>query len=86
MRHWLNPPERTDLLARCLRLEEENALLREQMSAGAASRLITRAVVELRDSKHLSFRTIGERLGMTEGAAYKRYAAAQRRAGNEERG
>lgn len=86
MRHWLNPPERTDLLVRCLLLEKENALLRGELSAEAASRLMTRAVVELRDAKHLSFRTIGERLGMTEGAAYKRYAAAQRRAGREERG
>lgn len=76
--HWLKPPERTDLLERCLRLEEENAFLRKELDRAAASRLITRAVVQLHDDKHLAFSQIGERLGLSAGAAYRRYAATRR--------
>jgi len=71
------------LLERCLRLEDENALLRKWMSERAASRLLTQAVIRLHDERHLGFRAIGVQLGLTEGAAYKRYAAAQRRQGSE---
>lgn len=71
------------LLERCLRLEGENALLREQMSERTASCLVTQAIIRLHDERHLPFRAIGVQLGLSEGATYKRYAAAHRRTGSE---
>jgi hypothetical protein len=72
--------DRAAILIRALKLEAENRVLRRLLAQHRADYKIALRIVDLRERECLTWPQIGERVGMSDDAARRRYRRAKEQA------